>query len=74
MAMKLRTYLREQGRGSAAALARDMGVSEVNVSRWANGRAKPEGKNLVKLVELTGIPAAELRPDLAAAFAPQAAE
>lgn len=47
-------------------LAEAIGVSRVTVTRWESGKRKV-GETLLSIVsEETGIPVAELRPDLAA--------
>lgn len=49
---------------SQEALAQKIGVDRVTVARWEAGR-KPDRELLGKIVKITGIPASELRPDLA---------
>lgn len=49
---------------SQEALAQRVGVDRVTVARWEAGR-KPDVGLLPRLVEITGIPAGVLRPDLA---------
>lgn len=46
-------------------LAGLLGVSKAAVSRWEAGERKPEETILPTITERTGIPARELRPDLA---------
>ncbi|MDQ5979573.1 MAG: helix-turn-helix protein [Verrucomicrobiota bacterium] len=47
------------------ALAGELGVAEMTVSRWETGERKIGVKNLADVAKLTGIPKRELRPDLA---------
>jgi len=54
---------------SRADLADRLGVSRVAVHRWETGVRKVDVDLLPRLVEITGIPAGELRPDLAELFA-----
>lgn len=49
---------------SQEALAQKLGVFRETVARWEAGR-KPDIDLLPRLVEVTEIPARELRPDLA---------
>lgn len=46
-------------------LADQIGVDRVTVARWESGDRKPDPTLLAKIVEITGIPARDLRPDLA---------
>ena len=48
--------------------ARLLGVSYVTVSRWETGERKIDSELVLKISRLTGIPVAQLRPDLAALF------
>jgi hypothetical protein len=48
-------------------LARGVGVDKATVTRWAHKEVPPDRINDV--VRVTGIPAADLRPDLATVFA-----
>jgi transcriptional regulator with XRE-family HTH domain len=50
---------------SQEALAQKVGVFRETVARWEAGR-NPDRDLLPRLIEITGIPARELRPDLAA--------
>lgn len=50
---------------SQDALAEQIGVDRVTVARWESGDRKPDVNLLPKIVEITGIPARDLRPDLA---------
>jgi len=69
--MTLAEYLKQPG-VTAFGLAARLGVHHSMVIRWAQ-RQVPAAR-LPAVSAVTGIPAAKLRPDLAAAFAPQAAE
>jgi hypothetical protein len=51
--------------GGGAAVAQRLGISRSAVGHWAVIPAR----HIMAMERLTGIPAAELRPDLAAAFA-----
>jgi DNA-binding transcriptional regulator YdaS (Cro superfamily) len=57
-----------QRAGGGAALARGCGVTRFAVNQWRR-RGIPADR-VGDVSRITGIPAAELRPDLAAAFAP----
>jgi transcriptional regulator with XRE-family HTH domain len=48
-----------------AALAERLGVTDVTVSRWETGERKIARSLLPAVSKMTGIPATELRPDLA---------
>lgn len=48
------------------ALAKELGVHSLTVSRWETGERKIDDELVPKVSEITGIPALELRPDLAA--------
>lgn len=50
-------------------LADKLGTSKASVSRWETGERKPEVELVPDISAKTGIPPAELRPDLAALFA-----
>jgi transcriptional regulator with XRE-family HTH domain len=63
-------YRNDNGRQSQEALAKTLEVSSVTVSRWETGARKIDRAILPRIVERTGIPAAELRPDLAKLLAP----
>lgn len=45
-----------------------LGVGRVTVWRWETGARKVDEELLLKVSELTGIPARDLRPDLAKLF------
>jgi transcriptional regulator with XRE-family HTH domain len=47
------------------ALAGELGVSSITVSRWETGARKIDPELLGAVSEKTGIPKRELRPDLA---------
>jgi DNA-binding transcriptional regulator YdaS (Cro superfamily) len=73
--MTLAEYL-AQPKITSVALARRLGVAHSTVLRWAEHRVPAD--RLAAVSDATGIPADELRPDLARAFdrptpAPQAA-
>lgn len=63
----LKTY-RESNSLSRDDLAALIGVDRATVFRWETGQRKPGVEKLSKITEVTGIPAKELRPDLAAAM------
>lgn len=50
---------------SRAKLAKLLGVKRATVHRWETGKRQPEGKILKRVSKRTGIPVAQLRPDLA---------
>ncbi len=60
----LREYRTEKGL-SQAALGKELGVTDVTVSRWETGRRKIDDELLPMVSEKTGIPKIKLRPDLA---------
>jgi transcriptional regulator with XRE-family HTH domain len=74
MAHPLVKYRTDNGRQSQEALAKLLKVSSVTVSRWETGARKIGRAVLPRVVEQTGIPAAELRPDLAELMAPAEAQ
>jgi len=49
-------------------VARGLGVDKATVTRWARNEIPSD--RVVEIVRITGIPAADLRPDLATVFAP----
>ena len=63
--MTLTEYLSQKG-NTAVGLAARLGVAHTTVLRWAQGRVPVE--RVADVSSATGIPAAELRPDLAKAF------
>ena len=52
-------------RGEMAKVARGLGLTRATVAIWD----KVPADRVAEVAQITGIPAAELRPDLAAAFA-----
>jgi transcriptional regulator with XRE-family HTH domain len=54
-------------------LAKMIGVGKSTISRWEDGKRKIDDELVGVVTEITGIPPAELRPDLAKLFAPEAA-
>lgn len=65
MTHPLAKYRADNGRQSQETLAKLLEVSSVTVSRWETGTRQIGRSVLPRVVERTGIPAAELRPDLA---------
>lgn len=65
--MTLSDYLAQKG-NTAVALARRLDVSHSTVLRWADGKVPVPAERVAAVSAATGIPASELRPDLAAAF------
>jgi DNA-binding transcriptional regulator YdaS (Cro superfamily) len=63
--MTLTEYLAQKGH-TASNLAGKLGVAHTTVLRWAQGRVPVD--RVAEVASATGIPAAELRPDLAQAF------
>jgi DNA-binding transcriptional regulator YdaS (Cro superfamily) len=55
-------------------LAEAVGVSREAVRLWRSGQRRIAAERVAAVSAATGIPAAELRPDLAAAFATEAAQ
>lgn len=60
----LKAY-RDQNGITQDALAKELGVSSITVSRWETGMRKIARDKLTSVAEKTGIPKRELRPDLA---------
>ena len=60
----LKTYRTEQGL-TQDALAKQLGVHPLTVSRWEIGARKIDTTKLDGISEKTGIPKRDLRPDLA---------
>lgn len=61
----LRDY-RTSRKLTQAALGKELGVPDVTVSRWETGERRIDDQLLPRVAEITGIPRAELRPDLVA--------
>jgi DNA-binding transcriptional regulator YdaS (Cro superfamily) len=61
----LATFLALKG-NTAVALARALAVNHATVLRWASGRVP--ASRVADVARVTGLPASDLRPDLAAAF------
>jgi transcriptional regulator with XRE-family HTH domain len=64
MSHPLRAFRKKEGI-SQERLAELLGVSRATVIRWESGKASPRPADLPAISEKTGIPARELRPDLA---------
>lgn len=64
MAHPLKTF-RETHKLSQSDLARLLETSRSNVNRWESGERNIEAQKVPTISKKTGIPAAELRPDLA---------
>lgn len=60
----LKSY-REKNSLTRAALARDLSVSKTTITRWEEGKRKIDDNKVTHVSTITGIPAKELRPDLA---------
>lgn len=67
------TAYRSANAKTLADLAKDLNVAPNTVWRWENGDRKIDPEKLSDISQITGIPAAELRPDLAAIMNPEAA-
>lgn len=65
---------RQQQSLTQARLGALLGVTDVTVSRWENGIRKIDQNKLSEVARLTGIPARDLRPDLAELMASEAAQ
>lgn len=59
------TAYRKSAGYTQKALAGELGVAEMTVSRWETGERKIGVKKLAEIAKFTGIPKRELRPDLA---------
>jgi len=68
--MDLKALLKAAGT-TQAGVALALGVSEPTLSRWV--RKGVPAERVKDVAEITGIPAAQLRPDLAKAFSGQVA-
>jgi transcriptional regulator with XRE-family HTH domain len=64
MSHPLRSY-RDERDMTQDALAKELGVTSITVSRWETGARRIDGSLLDLVSEKTGIPKRELRPDLA---------
>jgi transcriptional regulator with XRE-family HTH domain len=60
----LRAYRDQRGQ-TQDALAKELGVSSITISRWETGARKIDADLLPAISEKTGIPKRDLRPDLA---------
>jgi transcriptional regulator with XRE-family HTH domain len=67
MTNPLKNYRAHAGK-TQAQLAADLNVAVMTVSRWETGERKIGAKSLQRVWQVTGIPARELRPDLAASL------
>ena len=61
---RLKDYRLDRGL-TQDALAKELGVDPITVSRWETGARKIDDGLLPRVSEVTGIPKTELRPDLA---------
>ncbi len=61
---RLKKYRTDRGL-TQDALAKELGVDPITVSRWETGARKIDDSLLPAVSEKTGIPRVELRPDLA---------
>lgn len=59
---------RHQNELSQEACAKQLGVKRTTVARWETGARKIDQARLPRIVKKTGIPARQLRPDLAKVF------
>lgn len=64
MAHPLKKF-REKHSLTQSDLARLLGVGRSNINRWESGERNIKSKMVPAISEKTGIPASELRPDLA---------
>ena len=60
----LKTY-RDKREITQEALGKELGVTDVTISRWETGARKIDDELLPMVSEKTGIPKSKLRPDLA---------
>jgi transcriptional regulator with XRE-family HTH domain len=65
----LRAYRDRHGL-TQLALARELGVSNITISRWETGMRRIDGALLAEVAQKTGIARDALRPDLAALLQP----
>ena len=63
----LRAYRNNRGI-TQDALAKELGVHPLSISRWETGQRKIDASLLEAISEKTGVPAKDLRPDLAKHF------
>ena len=66
----LRKYRLEKGL-TQEAFGKELGVTDVTISRWETGRRKVGGVLLPMIAEKTGISPSALRPDLADLLNPE---
>jgi len=59
----LKAYRADRGL-TQDALAKELGVSSITVSRWETGARKIDDALLHEIADKTGIPKRQLRPDL----------
>ncbi len=64
--MKLRDFLKKEGRGASAALARKINVPPVLISQWKNGVQRVPADKCLMLESATDgqVKCEELRPDI----------
>lgn len=64
--MNLSSYFEMQGRGSASALAKDIGAHSSDISDWANGYRPIPAERCVAIEAATGglVRCEDLRPDV----------
>lgn len=71
----LKIFRRNQTpRLSQAGLAEKLGVARLTVLRWENDQRRIDASLLPTITEKTGIPAKELRPDLAELLSDEASQ
>ena len=64
----LKRYRTETRGITQDALAKELGVHPLTISRWETGERKIDAARLAKISEVTGIAKRDLRPDLAEAM------
>jgi transcriptional regulator with XRE-family HTH domain len=69
--VEIREY-RERNNLTQPAFGKKFKVEAVTVYRWESGQRRIDKELVPKISKLTGIPAAVLRPDLAALFGTEA--